>query len=123
MSDRAPWWRRLGGALAACLVVLLTAAPAVDDLACAADGLAQAQAVKSIIAKSDVASEHQHPQRPPSGAADVCPHGHVHSVAPAPPVAPSLTEATWSWTEPLPPANTAVRESSIPRRLERPPRV
>jgi hypothetical protein len=76
MMGRSAWWRRLGGLVAACLLVVLAAAPLIDAIVCQDDAaIATAQ-----LAKADAGKAASAPATAPQGGdpGDLCPHGHCH---------------------------------------------
>jgi hypothetical protein len=68
----------MGGLLAACLLVALVVAPAVDAAVCAGDD--RPAAVEASRISMAQAADHQAPH--PIDAAGDCQHGHCHHVAP-----------------------------------------
>ena len=76
MMGRSTWWRRLGGLLAACLLVVLASAPSIDALVCQDD--AAIAASQSTNADSAHLASAPTPAQNSGDAGDICPHGHCH---------------------------------------------
>lgn len=73
---RSTWWRRLGGLLAACLLVVLASAPSIDALVCQDDAAIAASQVTN--ADSAHLASAPTPAKNSGDAGDICPHGHCH---------------------------------------------
>lgn len=76
---RSTWWRRLGGLVAACLLVVLASAPSIDAIVCQDDAQITSVTQTSTVAADATAAPASAPQRGDVG--DICPHGHCHHVA------------------------------------------
>jgi len=121
MTVGQSWWRRLGGALAACLVALLILAPLADSFVCLGDEATTSTqtfaALEPVASQSPVDTDHQR------GDPGLCTHGHCHhgasfvmaSIGPAGAVAP-LTSV-------LAPRHAAALVSITAQRLDDPPRA
>lgn len=111
--------RGMGGLLAACLLVALVVAPAVDAAVCAGDD--RPVAAETLQVAKAQAADHQNSH--PADLAGDCQHGHCHHGAPMlggpidaePALIPTDTPPTAS--------NTRALASLDPTGPERPPRA
>jgi hypothetical protein len=76
MTGRSTWWRRLGGLLAACLLVVLASAPSIDALVCQDDAAISADQYASADTHHAASAPTTAPHSGETG--DICPHGHCH---------------------------------------------
>ena len=86
MARTPPWWRKIGMALAALVLAVLTLGPGLDGLVCRDEGGAVAAAPIAAEAASD-----GHSGSADQGA-DICVHGHCHHSAPYVPSALASVE-------------------------------
>lgn len=90
MARNSPWWRKIGTALAALVLTVLTFGPSLDDLVCRnEDGLAAAAAQTEQLT---VAAEHHDTGAGIDGLGDVCLHGHCHHATAYVPVSPTASD-------------------------------
>lgn len=90
MARNSPWWRKIGTALAALVLTVLTFGPSLDDLVCRNEGGLAATAVQT--AQVTVAAEHHDAGPGIDGFGDVCLHGHCHHAATYVSTLPAATE-------------------------------
>lgn len=77
MARTSPWWRKVGMALAALVLTVLTLGPGLDGLVCRDEGSLSAVAAElPAAAADDVAPE------PLEEGPGICVHGHCHHSAP-----------------------------------------
>jgi len=79
MARTSPWWRKVGMALAALVLTVLTLGPGLDGLICRDEGSLSAVAAELPLAASpaDDAGPAPLDERP-----GICVHGHCHHSAP-----------------------------------------
>lgn len=121
MNGLKTWFRRMGGALIACLLLALVVAPSLDLAICANDG-GRAFASSVQVTDQGVDADNQK-SRDHEGGSDACIHGHCHHASPA----IGGDEVSYSAPDPLSshtaPKNVGFPPSSAPDRLEEPPRA
>ena len=120
MARTSPWWRKVGMALAALVLTVLTLGPSLDGLLCRDEGSVSAVAAELPVA---VASDHGE-----TGPADegpgVCLHGHCHHAAPYVPAALAASDVDPNLAavaHPLPRARVPTSDPKFG--LIRPPRA
>ena len=88
MARTSPWWRKVGMALAALVLTVLTLGPSLDGLVCRDEGSLSAVAAELPVAAAaaDVAPE------PLDEGPGICVHGHCHHSAPYVPATPPASE-------------------------------
>lgn len=85
MARTSPWWRKVGMALAALVLTVLTLGPSLDGLLCRDEGSLGAVAAEMPVAA--LAADHTDP-RPLDEGPGICVHGHCHHSAPYVPATP-----------------------------------
>lgn len=84
MTGYSTWWRRLGGLLAALVLVVLALGPGLDTMVCGGEGGMSAAAAESVGADHSTAVSadigHAGDQDHDQGL-DPCIHGHCHHSA------------------------------------------
>lgn len=121
MAWTSTWWRRLGTALAALVLTVLTFGPSLDRLLChdessltAAAAELQPGAVPADLRGTDHADDGLAP----------CVHGHCHHGSPYVPAAPESAAAPQDVVAPQPPLMRVRVPTSDPKYgLIRPPRA
>ncbi|MGA0605274.1 hypothetical protein ACO2Q0_04665 [Phenylobacterium sp. VNQ135] len=89
MARTSSWWRKVGMALAALVLAVLTLGPGLDGLLCQDEGGLSAVAAEMPAAEASAADDHSGPRDEGSG---VCVHGHCHHAAPCVSASPAATE-------------------------------
>jgi hypothetical protein len=87
MARTSPWWRRVGMALAALVLTVLTFGPGVDGLLCRDEGSISAVAAE-LPAASAATGDDGHGALFDEGPG-ICVHGHCHHSAPHVPAIPT----------------------------------
>jgi len=89
MARTSPWWRKVGMALAALVLTVLTLGPGLDGLICRDEGSLSAVAAELPLAAApaDDAGPAPLDERP-----GICVHGHCHHSAPYVPATPAASE-------------------------------
>ena len=88
MARTSPWWRKVGMALAALVLTVLTLGPGLDGLLCRDDGSFSAVAAELPVA----AAADKIDPGPLDEGPGVCVHGHCHHSAPFVPATPAASE-------------------------------
>lgn len=81
MARTSTWWRRLGTALAALVLTVLTLGPGLDGLICRDDGGLSASAAEMAVSAAD-AHELEHGRDAGPCVHGACVHGHCHHGGP-----------------------------------------
>jgi hypothetical protein len=126
MSRSRSWLGKLGGLLAACLVIAMVAGPMIDSLTCQGDADDKAAAV-ALVDQPETADagpdtgkiEH----RQPALDLGLCVHGHCHHGVSFAPEPIKVSVELLPRTERLLIPTTTLRASLAPSGLERPPRA
>lgn len=117
------WLRGLGGVLFACLVLSLTAVPALDALVCSAEAPAAAQA-HGVAEVAPTLTAHDHGgKRDGGGAGELCVHGHCHQPAAPAQLASIVLEDADVGAVDLLPADAGMPPSRSPEGPLEPPRA
>lgn len=122
MGRNSPWWRKIGTALAALVLTVLTFGPSLDDLVCRNEGGLIAAAAET--AQMAVTTEHHDAGVGIDGFGDICLHGHCHHAAAYVPVSPTANEMpAYVLSVAHRPVRSRVPTSDPQFGLLRPPRV
>lgn len=118
------WPKQVGGALFACLLLLLAVVPTLDAVICSSDAPAAAERVFAQSGDTAAVAAHDHTGAAhQDGGGDACVHGHCHQTAsPAAPVDIALA-ANGAAPAKLTPAETGLPPSRAPDGLMEPPRA
>lgn len=122
MARNSSWWRKIGTALAALVLTVLTFGPSLDDLVCRNEGGPAAMAAQS--APMTITAEHHDAGVGIDGFGDICLHGHCHHAAAYVPVLPMASETpAFVLSVASRPVRSRVPTSDPQFGLLRPPRV
>ena len=88
MARTSPWWRKVGMALAALVLTVLTLGPSLDGFLCRDEGSIGAVAAELPVA---VASDYGD-AGPAEEGPGICLHGHCHHAAPYVPATPAASD-------------------------------
>lgn len=121
MARSSPWWRKVGMALAALVLTVLTLGPSLDGLLCKDEGSLSAAAAEMPTTQISSADGHS---QPADEGAGVCVHGHCHHAAPYVSAAPAAAERPRDLTGVAHPLPRDRAPTSDPKfGLMRPPRA
>ncbi len=114
------WFKQVGGALIACLLLAFVAGPIIDTAVCANDGdRATAQSHELVV--QTTSADHQ--DKDHDGGSDMCIHGHCHHASPFVGAEVAYTNLRNPLARHTAPQSRGLPPSSAQDRLEEPPRA